>query len=266
MSHPKLWNGVMLAVAFAVGYQMEWFSTHAAAPAARAAVLVELFTSEGCSSCPPADRVLTQLAEQQSVDGVDIIAMSEHVDYWNQLGWSDPFSGAQFTARQNEYARAFKHSDIYTPQMVVDGQAEFIGSNGRQAVQAVTRAAQKPKVSVTIGLVSRDADALKLQVSVDPIREMVRGESADVLLALTEDNISSNVERGENGGRKLIHTAVVRKLTQIDRIDEANSFNAAPIVRIARQWKAKDLRAIAFVQSKTDRRILAVSSIPIEGR
>jgi len=94
---------------------------------------------------------------------------------------------------------------------------------------------------------------------------LARGESAEVLLAVTEDNIYSNVERGENRGRKLVHTAVVRKLTQIGRLAQASSFTAAPVVRVVRQWKAKDLRAIAFVQAKTDRRILAVSSIPIEG-
>jgi hypothetical protein len=265
MGHRTLCNVVIFGLAFAVGYHTQGISTHAAAPLKRTAVLVELFTSEGCSSCPPADRVLAQLAEHPLVDGADVIALSEPVDYWNGLGWCDPFSDAQFTARQNEYARAFRHADVYTPQMVIDGQAEVVGSDVRQAIQAVTRAAQKPKGSVTIGLVSRDRGAVKLQVSVDPIRGVARGESADVFLAVTEDNLSSNVERGENRGRKLAHVAVVRSLSQIGSLDEAGSFTSAPVVRVARQWKAMDLRAIAFVQARTDRRILAVASVPIEG-
>jgi len=258
-------NVVIFTLAFAVGYHIQGAPTHAAAPLIRPAVLVELFTSEGCSSCPPADRVLAQLSEQQLVGGIDVIAMSEHVDYWNQLGWSDPFSAPQFSARQNQYAKAFGHADVYTPQMVIDGQAEFVGSDVRQAIQAVTQAAQKPKGSVTISLVGRDIDAMKLRVSVDPIHGVSWGGSADVFLAVTEDNLSSSVQRGENRGRKLTHVAVVRSLNQIGSLDEAGSFTSTPAVRVARQWKVMDLRVIAFVQARTDRRILALASIPIEG-
>ena len=265
MSHRTFCNVVIFALAFAVGYHIQGAPIHAAPPLTRTAVLVELFTSEGCSSCPPADRVLAQLSEQQLVGGVDVIAMSEHVDYWNQLGWSDPFSAPQFSARQNQYAKAFRHADVYTPQMVIDGQMEFVGSDVQQAIRAVTHAAQKPKGSVTIELVGHDIGTVKLQVSVDPIHGMARGEWADVFLAVTEDNLSSSVERGENRGRKLAHVAVVRSLSQIGSLDEAGSFTSAPAVRVARQWKAIDLRAIAFVQARTDRRILAVASVPIEG-
>src|ERR1700735_1542793 len=92
-------------------------------------VIVELFTSEGCSSCPAADRMLARLEQTQPVPGAQVVAIEEHVDYWNQLGWNDPFSSPQYRARQNDYAVAFKANNIYTPQMVVNGQSEFVGSD-----------------------------------------------------------------------------------------------------------------------------------------
>ena len=125
MSHRTLCNVVIFALAFAVGYDIEGNLTRIAS-STRTGVLVGVFALGDCSSCPSADGVLARLPEQQSVDVADVIAMSEHVDYWNQLGWSDPFSAPQFAARQNQYARAFRHAEVYAPQMVVDGQAEFV--------------------------------------------------------------------------------------------------------------------------------------------
>src|SRR5262249_16165571 len=125
-------------------------ATQTSARFSRTPVLVELFTSEGCSSCPPADQVLIELAEQQPVDGVEVIGMSEDVDYWNRLGWSDPFSSVQFSNRQNEYAAAFRRTDIYTPQMIVDGHIEFVGNSRTQTIRTVGRAAQQPKGQIAI--------------------------------------------------------------------------------------------------------------------
>src|SRR5215831_12264928 len=122
-------------------------------PTTRTPVLVELFTSEGCSSCPPADQVLTQLDRQQPVAGVEIIAMSEHVDYWDSLGWKDPFSASTFTDRQNAYAGALGISGIYTPQMIVDGEHEFIGNEVSDAVEAVAGSARTPKTPIAISIV-----------------------------------------------------------------------------------------------------------------
>jgi hypothetical protein len=250
---------VVLGISCFVGFP----STHAGTPVKRIPVLVELFTSVGCSYCPPADQVLAQLAGDNLVDGIEVVAMSEHVDYWNRLGWSDPFSGAQFSMRQSEYAQAFRNRDIYTPQMVVDGQVEFVGSNRGRAIQAVEHAAQIPKASITITQIGRDKEMMKLQVSVDAMG-LLRSEPADVFLAVTENNLFTNVERGENQGRRLMHAAVVRKLSLIGKISEGRSFSAAPVVQVDRQWKDKDLRAIVFVQATKDRRILAVSSIPAD--
>src|SRR5258707_14554463 len=111
-------------------------------------VVVELVTSEGCSSCPPADEVLSKLDKMQPIDGVEVIALGEHVDYWNKLGWIDPYSSEDFSRRQSRYSDAFKQDSVYTPQMIVDGLDEFAGGNMERARMAIARAAQAPKASI----------------------------------------------------------------------------------------------------------------------
>ena len=120
-----------------------------AEPAQRVPVLAELFTSEGCSSCPPADAMLMELDRKQPVSKAQIIVLSEHVDYWNQLGWSDPFSSAQFSARQTTYSQTLK-SEVYTPQLVVDGSEQFVGSDAGAILAGITRATSRAKVPVKI--------------------------------------------------------------------------------------------------------------------
>ncbi|MEO6724241.1 MAG: DUF1223 domain-containing protein [Blastocatellia bacterium] len=237
----------------------------------RAPVIVELFTSEGCSSCPPADVVLAQLEKSQPVAGVEVIALSEHVDYWNYIGWSDPFSSAAFSARQQAYAPVFGNDGVYTPQMVVDGQAEFIGSNSSKAQAAITRAAKLPKGEVKIAFAENasasDAQAVKLKVSVEKLPAVTSGDVAEVLLAITESNLSSQVVRGENSGRKLGHTAVVRELRSLGQIAGSNkAFEAETTAMLNKEWKRGELRAVAFVQERAHKRILGAASLNLAGK
>src|SRR5215469_7975539 len=139
----SLWTGLLLLGS-------AWAGPKDQLPGQRRAVLVELFTSEGCSSCPPADALLEKLDRSQPIPGAEIVVLSEHVDYWNHIGWADPYSGAAFSARQEQYARRFRTQGTYTPQMVVDGRSEFVGSDARTAESAVRSAIRQPKVAIRI--------------------------------------------------------------------------------------------------------------------
>lgn len=234
---------------------------------ARVPVLVELFTSEGCSSCPPADDLLIQLDKTQPVAGAEVIVLSQHVDYWNRLGWADPYSSADFSARQSDYSTAFGRDGVYTPQMVVDGQAEFVGSNSARAREAIASAARAPKATVALSrgnsTDNANTSALPLQVRVEKLPAVSAGDTAEVLLAVTESNLRSDVARGENSGRRLTHTAVVRQLSVIGTADSREAFTSSPIVNIAQGWKRANLRAVVFVQERQSRKVLGAAAISL---
>src|SRR5713101_3272874 len=130
----------------------------------RSPVLVELFTSEGCSSCPPADALLERLDRFQPVSGADLIVLSEHVDYWNDIGWKDPYSSHEFSERQSAYAAQFGLGTIYTPQMIVDGHFEFVGSDERRAREAIANATKVMKTPVSISSSLSDEKTITLHI------------------------------------------------------------------------------------------------------
>ncbi len=237
-----------------------------------APVIVELFTSEGCSSCPPADELLTRLDKSQPVPGAEIIVLAEHVDYWNRLGWTDPYSSAEFSRRQGEYARAFGRDGVYTPQMIVDGQTEFPGGNRNKAYEAIAKATRTPKAFVQIitspqSVEEKKTDQMRLAVRVEKLPAVGDGDTAEVLLAITENNLSTNVPRGENAGRRLSHVGVVRQFNVIGSMDThgTSAFKAEPIVALGRGLKRENLRAVVFVQERASRRVLGAAVIRLMG-
>lgn len=224
----------------------------------RTPVLVELFTSEGCSSCPPADALLAKLVELQPVAGVTVIALEEHVDYWDHQGWRDPFSSADFTARQQRYASLLHIESPYTPEMVIDGRSEFVGNDSERAVHELASASRSPKAPVHVMVKDKSTDRVSLAVNVEATKS-----SGDVLLAIAETGLASDVARGENAGRNLKHSAVVRKLSTIGKLRSGEAFSAEPLVKLSKQWKPENLRAVVFVEDGGSRKVLGAAEVTI---
>jgi hypothetical protein len=208
----------------------------------RKAVVVELFTSEGCSSCPPADALLSTLEREHasSTNGAEIIALGFHVDYWDDQGWKDRFSSRDYTTRQLEYATKFR-KEPFTPQLVIDGENQLLGNDSQGAENAIAQAAaQQQQADVTLSWEPPD----KLQVTATAADSKLH---AQVILAVTEDDLTTSVTRGENGGHVLHHSAVVRELQILGELNRGR-FQRRISVKPAKDWKAKDLRLVAFVQ------------------
>lgn len=222
------------------------------------AVVVELFTSEGCSSCPPADELLSHLGQDLAAKNVQVIPLSFHVDYWNSLGWKDRFSSADFSRRQEEYARSLGVDGPYTPQMIVDGTIEFVGSSASQADREITRAATEPAVA-EVNVSANGPDSLGVHVKAPA------ADRGSVMLAITEDNLTTHVGSGENNGHTLHHAAVVREFQQLGQLHDGN-FDASVSVKFQTGWKRADLRAVVFVQEGPMGKIQGAASIPLAGQ
>lgn len=206
----------------------------------RVPVLAELFTSEGCSSCPPADALLRKLDQLQPVAKAQIIVLSEHVDYWNSLGWKDPFSSEQFTYRQEMYAHAMV-AEKYTPQLVVDGRWQVLGSDEKEVESAIARAAAKPKAAVRIVSATRDGNEAVIGVSADALASGKK----DVWVAIADDHDETNVRKGENAGRTIAHVSVVRSLIKAGTVTKSAAFDK--MVRVPLNAPAADMRVVVFV-------------------
>jgi len=223
---------------------------------ARTPVLIELFTSEGCSSCPQADALLEKLDQSQPVSAAELIVLSEHVDYWNDIGWKDPYSSREFTERQRLYGQRFGLSSVYTPQMVVDGHFEFVGSDERHAIRTVEEATKVQKIAVDLSSIRREANnTIFLHVEVGPLRS----QSGNVLIAIADDSDESHVTQGENAGRTLKHVAVLRSLIPVGTVDGAREFSRDVTVNDSKR-NSRNLRIVAIVQEMAGGRVWGVAS------
>ena len=193
-------------------------------------ILVELFTSEGCSSCPPADTLLRTLDSTQPIPGAQLIVLSEHVDYWDDLGWRDPYSSHAFTTRQQEYANRLGLASVYTPQMVVDGKVQF----------------------VRISSITVESHTVRARIETGPL-----SSKAEIFVALALEHATSQVLRGENGGHRLEHVAVVRMLTRIGQAAQGQAFSKE--VSLALDPSDQPYRVIAFAQEQNQGRILGAA-------
>lgn len=224
----------------------------AASPtAAPRTVIVELFTSEGCSDCPSADSLLSELVARQPVAGAHVVGLSEHVDYWDYLGWKDPFSSAQFSNRQRSYAQHPSVSDgVYTPQMIVDGRVAFVGSHGSAALSAIRSAANRQTLPLSL---TQSADAqLKVEIPATTLNE-----PATVWLALTESGLSSQVARGENGGRTLHHSSVVRSLRPLGSLSSGSAFKQTAEIGALKPSN----EVVVFVQGDRSYNVLGATTL-----
>ncbi|HLH01832.1 MAG TPA: DUF1223 domain-containing protein [Bryobacteraceae bacterium] len=232
------------------------FQTHDPAPEKRVPVLLELFTSEGCSSCPPADQLLEALDKEQPFPQAELVVLSEHVDYWNGPGWHDPYSAHLFSERQIAYGEQFHIDEVYTPQIVVDGARQALGGNVAAIRSAVQAAAEMSKVPLTLTAPVRDGNHLKLHISSGPLPGTA-GKTI-LYLAIAQERAESRVSGGENGGRLLTHVAVVRSLKPVEKIAAGASCSKDLTITVP-QLTAPGLRVVAFLEDEKSRKVLGVA-------
>jgi len=228
-------------------------------PDGRTPVLVELFTSEGCSSCPPADKFLQDL-DRQPVAGEEMIVLSEHVDYWNHIGWRDPYSAHFYSDRQEAYAKHLSTEDVYTPQMVVDGTSQFLGSDVALAQKAFIKALTQPKIAVRLSSVSMaTTNSLRAHLETGALPDSFGLRDADVYVAVALNHAESQVAHGENAGRKLSHAAVAKSIVKVGQFRKRETFSQDVQLKLDPGTDARNLRLIAFVQQPGQGRVLGAT-------
>jgi hypothetical protein len=228
-------------------------------------ILIELFTSEGCSSCPPADKWLMQMDSTQPVSGARLIVLSEHVDYWDHDGWRDPYSSHVVTERQSDYALALRLDSPYTPQIVINGTNNISLGNPQQWREALQQAAQASSVAVSlreVRIVAGTPAVLHARVEADG--SSVAG-SADVYAAVALDHAESQVLRGENGGKRLMHTSVVRQFAKVGKLEKGKPFSRSIELKLEPGVDPKNMRLVVFVQESGPGKVLGAGlQDPIE--
>ncbi|HEV8632538.1 MAG TPA: DUF1223 domain-containing protein [Thermoanaerobaculia bacterium] len=235
----------------------------AAAPTPVRPILVELFTSQGCSSCPPADRLLARLAAVAPGERA-IVPLAFHVDYWNHLGWQDPFSSADWSERQRRYGVGFGGGRIYTPELVVAGSADCVGTDEAGLQRLVARAAAEP-VRASVQLTPAGTGEGKLTVEVAAQRVTEAGAApTEVLVALFENGLETPVGRGENAHRRLHNDRVVRRLVRALALPAGGGDGKTRLeLPLDPAWGRSHLGLVAFVQEPSTLRVLAATEAAV---
>jgi hypothetical protein len=215
------------------------------AHAQKTPILMELFTSEGCSSCPPVDQWVAQLDSAQPIAGAQLIVLSEHVDYWDHDGWKDPYSSAALTARQKGYSTLLGLSDVYTPQVILDGDVEVHPQNGAPTKESLEKAAGLPMLAVRIDGAALAGGELTGRVQADGSAQKHGG---DVYVAIALDKTLTDVLAGENNGKKLTNVAVVKELVKIGKLEKGKNLDQPFRVKVGDGTDPANLRVVAFVQ------------------
>ena len=222
-------------------------------------IFLELFTSEGCSSCPPADAFVEQLDASQPVPGAHLIVLSEHVDYFNHDGWTDPYSSSAITSRQYAYAHSFKLNDAYTPQIIVDGDEILPLDNSQATREAFDRAAMASMIPIRLGELPPDAKSNQRTMLHIDIDRNTSPKDAGVFVAVALDHAASKVLAGENEGKSLTHVAVLQSLTKVGELQPGSSFNKDVALKLPTSKPAKKLRIIVFLQESGPGKILGAA-------
>jgi hypothetical protein len=208
-------------------------------------VVLELFTSQGCSSCPPADRLLGELGAEQS--GGQVIPLAYHVDYWDHLGWRDPYSSAAWSARQSDYATAMRTAQVYTPQLVVNGSTQLVGSDERSARKIIERElSSASRAVVVLDRLEREGAAIVVEAHVQA-SSLPAGRKARLIAALFESGLTTSVARGENSGRKLINDYVVRWENPAFAVSNQKQSHGSVRIPVDPAWSG-ELGVALFVQ------------------
>jgi hypothetical protein len=247
--------GVLLSLALTAPVGVHAQNPAAASTSNPQPILIELFTSEGCSSCPPADIILQRLDDFQPIAGAQLIVLSEHVTYWDHDGWKDPNSSQALTDRQAAYETQLGEKDSYTPQFVVDGTHEFQLDHIADMEAVLNKAKDEPRVPVRISDVKLDpADPTTLRAHVEADASDAR--SADVYVAVALNHVESQVLKGENGGKHLEHVAVVQQLIKVGKLSKGKSFAQDVQLKLKAGFDLKNVRLVAFVQESGPGKLL----------
>lgn len=220
----------------------------------RTAALLELYTSEGCSSCPPADTWMSQLP-RNGLDSQRVVPLALHVDYWDTLGWPDPFAQNRFTLRQRHHAQLQRSATVYTPQFLLNGR-DFRSWHRGTGAQTIEKSSERPaRAAIRLTLTRTGANTLQLAAKAD-VMDRQQHRDAELTVALYENHLVSAIPAGENAGRTLRHDYVVRRLLGPFALDAAGTLKASETLQLDPGWKPRDLGAAAFVQRRDNGEVL----------